>query len=115
MGFFLNATSPLVLEMAAEYTYPVSEETSAGVLTLMLNSVMLGLTLVGTSISTTVLTVAMLVAIVGGMFVASSIPHQSHRADAETDKGLPASGAKEDPEHGDTQGMLFAKDRTEAR
>jgi len=115
MGFFLNATSPLVLEMAAEYTYPVSEETSAGVLTLMLNSVMLGLTLVGTSISTTVLTVTMLVAIVGGMFVASSIPHQSHRADAETDKGLPASGAKEDPEHGDTQDMLFAKDRTEAR
>jgi len=36
-GLFLGATSPLFYELGAEMTFPVSEGTSAGILTLLLN------------------------------------------------------------------------------
>ena len=97
-GFFLNATAPIVLEMAAEYTYPVSEEASAGFLTFVANTVMLVFVLAGTSVSAKTVTMLFIPVLIGATVIMACVPYRAVRTELDTgisggqeEEGLPPS------------------------
>eukprot|EP00658_Telonema_sp_P-2_P074771 TRINITY_DN6405_c0_g1_i3.p1 TRINITY_DN6405_c0_g1~~TRINITY_DN6405_c0_g1_i3.p1 ORF type:complete len:398 (+),score=95.90 TRINITY_DN6405_c0_g1_i3:131-1324(+) len=90
----LNSTSPLVLEMGAEWTYPIPEDAAACVLCAVLNLFIGCFTVAGTNLSAKVLTYVFFSALCLGFVVLVFLPYKGNRSEME--QRLPVAGQEEE-------------------
>eukprot|EP00656_Telonema_subtile_P005333 TRINITY_DN12423_c0_g2_i1.p1 TRINITY_DN12423_c0_g2~~TRINITY_DN12423_c0_g2_i1.p1 ORF type:complete len:479 (+),score=107.70 TRINITY_DN12423_c0_g2_i1:155-1591(+) len=82
-GLMLNASSPLVLEIGAEWTFPIPEDAAAGVLTMVLNLFVGCFTIAGQAVAAETLTYVLFGGLIAGFFVLLLLPYRGHRSEAE--------------------------------